>query len=122
MCVLWRKEQKLIFMYKSINNLVPTYIAEFIPPLTGNVSNYDLRNRNNITFPFTRTEISHRFCIPSSIALRNHLEESSRPVDSVKGFKTHIKNSSYTYIVPYYFTEDRYLTVLHAESEIDVAS
>ena len=59
--------KKLIFMYKSINSLMPIYIAELIPPLTGNVSNYDLRN--NITIPFTRTEISHRSCIPSSIAL-----------------------------------------------------
>ena len=46
------KQQKIIFMYISINSLVPTYIAKLLPPLTGNVINYDPRNRNNITIPF----------------------------------------------------------------------
>ena len=58
-----RRQQKLAFMYKTFNNLVPIYITELIPPLTGDVSNYPLRNSNNIAIPFTRTEISHRSCI-----------------------------------------------------------
>ena len=64
-----RRQQKLTFIYKTFNNLVPIYITELIPPLTGDVSNYPLRNSNNIAIPFTRTEISHRSCISSSIAL-----------------------------------------------------
>ena len=112
----------LLFIYRSINSLVPTFIAEPIPPLTGNVSNYDLKNRNNITIPFTRINISYRSCIPSSIALWNSLEENLRTIDSVKGFKTHIKNSSYTHIVPScYFMRDRYLQYYMRELEIAIA-
>ena len=50
----------------------------------------------------------------SSIVNVNLILEKN-DIGSVKGFKTNIKNSSYTHIVPsYYFTGDRYLTVLHA--------
>ena len=78
-------------MYKTFNNLVPVYITELIPPLTGDVSNNPLRNSNNIAIPFTRTEISHMSCIPSSITLWNSLDQNVRTIDSLKCFKNHIK-------------------------------
>ena len=110
-----RRQQKLKFIYKTFNNLVPIYITELIPPLTGDVSNYPLRNSNNIAIPFTRTEISHRFCISSSIALWNSLDQNVRTIDSHKCFKNHIKNSYITNTVPsFYLVGDRYFTVLHA--------
>ena len=62
-----RRQQKLIFMYKSVTGLVPTYISDLIPPIVGEISTYALRNQNDITVPFCRTEISRKSCIPSSI-------------------------------------------------------
>ena len=58
-----RKQQKLYFMY-----LVPTYITDLIPPVIRETTNYPLRNQNNITIPFCRTEIFRTSCIPSGIA------------------------------------------------------
>ena len=103
-------------MYKTFNNLVPIYITELIPPLTGDVSNNPLRNSNNIAIPFTRTEISHRSCIPSSITLWNSLDQNVRTIDSLKCFKNHIKNSyiTNTDVLSFYLVGDRYFTILHA--------
>ena len=49
-----RKTQavKLIFMYKSVNGLVPTYISDLIPPSVGEISTYTLRNQNYISVAF----------------------------------------------------------------------
>ena len=58
-------------MYKSINGLVPSYISELIPPLVSEITDYPLRNQNNITVPFCRMEIARKSCIPSSITLWN---------------------------------------------------
>ena len=43
-----RTNQKMKFMYKAVNGLVPSYISDLIPPTVSNVSRYELRNSNNI--------------------------------------------------------------------------
>ena len=86
-----RKQQKLIFMYRSVNGLVPTYISDIIPPLVYETTDYPLRNQNNITIPFRRTEISRRSCIPSSITLWNALDEELRASPSLASFKYQLK-------------------------------
>ena len=53
-----RQFQKLCFMYKCTNNLVPEYISDLIPPFVREVSNYPLRNRDNVSSIYTRTEYS----------------------------------------------------------------
>ena len=41
-----RKEQKLAFMYKAVNDLTPEYISDLIPHFVRDVTNYFLRNDN----------------------------------------------------------------------------
>ena len=64
-----RKEQKLAFMYKVVNDLTPEYISDLIPHSVRDVTNYSLRNNNNLRVPFTRTEIS---CIYTEISPVSH--------------------------------------------------
>ena len=52
-----RKYQKLNFMYKALNNMVPEYISDIIPPFVRDQTNYPFRNRNDLTVPINRTEI-----------------------------------------------------------------
>ena len=68
-----RRQHKLAFMYNVTNKLVPSYISDLIPPTTRDINRYELRNRDNIAIPFSRTDISQKSCIPSSIALWNNL-------------------------------------------------
>ena len=110
-----RKQQKLIFMYKSVNGLVPSYVSDLIPPLVGETNAYNLRNNNNITVPFCRTEISRKSCIPSSISAWNSLDIELRNSPSLSSFKYQLKKTQNNSIVPtYYKVGSRYISVLHA--------
>ena len=87
-----RKEQKLAFMYKAVNDLTLEDISDHIPHFVRDVTNYTLRNKNNLRVPFTRTEISRKSCIPSSISLWNSLDKEIRASSTLSCFKNRIKN------------------------------
>ena len=89
-----RKQQKLIFMYKSVNGLVPSYVSDLIPPFVGETNAYNLRNNNNIALPFCRTEISRKSCIPSSISAWNSLDRELRNSPSLSSFKYQLKKKN----------------------------
>ena len=98
-------------MYKAANNQVPTYISELMPHLTRNISQYQLRNSDNIDIPFARTELSRRSCIPSYIALWNSLDQNFRTSVTLNGFKNKFKNSyNANTVPPFYLVGDRVLT------------
>ena len=110
-----RRQQKFIFMYKSVNGLVPSYISDLIPPPIHETTNYPLRDQNNITVPFCRTEIARKSCIPSSITLWNSLDEELRNSSTLASFKYQLKNLQNKSKVPHYYTVgNRFLSVLHA--------
>ena len=52
-----RTYQKLNFIYKALNDMVPEYISDIIPPFVRDQTNYPLRNRNDLTVPINRKEI-----------------------------------------------------------------
>ena len=87
-----RRQQKLIFMYKSVNGLVPSYISDLIQPPIHETTYYPLRDQNNITVSFCRTEIARKSCIPSSITLWNSLDEELRNSSTLASFKYQLKN------------------------------
>ena len=110
-----RRQQTIIFMYKSVNSLVPTYISDLIPPSVGEISTYTLRNQNDITVPFCRTEISRKSCILSSISAWNSLDIELRNLPSMASFKYQLKKHQNNSKVPtYYRAGNRYISVLHA--------
>ena len=77
-------------MFKAVNGLTADYIYELIPLLVSDTSQYTLRNSRNINIPFTRTEISRKSCIPSSVSLWNSLEDDIRSSSNLSGFKRNI--------------------------------
>ena len=85
--ILDLKNKKLAFMYKAVNDLTSEYISDLIPHFVRDVTNYSLRNYNNLRVPFTRTEISRKSCIPSSISLWNSFDEEIRTSSSLSCFK-----------------------------------
>ena len=79
MGVTCRKTQaaKNIFMYKTINGLVPTYVPDLIP---GEISTYTLRNQHDIT-------VSRKSCIPSFISAWNSMNTDLRNEPSLASSK-----------------------------------
>ena len=111
-----RHQQKLHFMYKVNNGLVPSYITDLFPPLVSEISGYPLRNNNNFSTPFTRTNISLRSCIPSAIRMWNTLDEGLKNQPTISSFKNNLQITTFPKLkVPNYFTSgNRYLSVIHA--------
>ena len=110
-----RRQQKLIFRYKLVNGLVPTYISDLILPSVEEINTYTLRNQNDITVPFCRTEILRTSCIPSSISAWNSLDIELCDSPSMTSFKYQLKKHQNNSKVPtYYRAGNRYISVLHA--------
>ena len=111
-----RQEQKLSFMYKAVNGLSPDYIRDIISPCVRATTPYLLRNNNNLVTSTTRTEISRKSCIPSSVSLWNSLDNDIRTAHSLSSFKSSIKcqRPNNSKVPPYFLSGDRYLSVQHA--------
>ena len=114
--IIRRVQQKMTFIYKISNHLVPSYISDIMSPLVSDVSNYSLRNSSNYSIPYTRTEVSRRSCVPSSVSLWNSLDETVRNSSTINSFKNNVKSvySNLQIVPPYYIKSDRKLSVIHA--------
>jgi len=110
-----RKTQKLCFMYKVNNNLTPSYINDLIPPNVDEMSDYNLRNSQNISTPLTRTTQFQKSCIPSAIKLWNSTDITKRQCPTFSTFKNSVKPlSTINKVPPHFIFGNRYLSVLHA--------
>ena len=95
--------------------MVPTYISDLIPPTVGETNQYSLRNADNVRNLHTRTAVSQKSGIPSSISMWNNLDISTRNIDSSSGFKHIIlKKSPPKTVPPYYLDGNRFLSTIHA--------
>ena len=101
-----RTNQKMKFMYKAVNGLVPSYISDLIPPTVSNVSRYELRNSNNISRIPTTTTTFSKSCIPSAINEWNNLEASLRESETFNSFCYTLKHNS-QHKVPKYFIDGK---------------
>ena len=111
-----RQEQKQTLIFKAVNGLTPNYISDLIPPLVKNTTNFSLPNNNDFVFPYARTEISRKSCIPSSLSLWNSLDSYIRSSNCTSHFKSNLKRlrPAITKVPSFYLTGDIYLSVLHA--------
>jgi hypothetical protein len=85
--------QKLVLMYKIQKNLAPQYLVQACPPLVGTVSDYNLRNAENIVLPQGRLSSFFNSFMPSSIRAWNNLDCSIKNRCSLDAFKYHLKKS-----------------------------
>ena len=81
------QQRKLSFRYNVNAGLVLSYISDLIPPLVSEISDYPLRYNRNISFPYNRTNISQKSCIPSSISLWDGLEDDLKNLSNLTAFK-----------------------------------
>jgi hypothetical protein len=86
-----RKKAKLILMFKIINNLTPNYLKELIPPQVLDATNYNLRNRQHIRLPASRTQYMQTSYIPSTLKQWNALDPEIRSIRTVSTLKAHFK-------------------------------
>ena len=63
-------------MYKMVNDLTREYLSSICPFFVGQVSNYPLRDRSNLTLPFVRTDKSKKSFLYSAVSLWNSVPQS----------------------------------------------
>ena len=77
-------------MYKMVNDLTPEYLSSICPFFVGQVSNYPLRDRSNLTLPFVRTDKSKKSFLYSAVSLWNSVPQSLRDSESITEFKNYL--------------------------------
>ena len=102
-------------MYKAVYGVIAEYISDLILPFITDVTNYHLRNNNNLTIPFTRTETSRKSCISSSVSLWNSVDENTRKSSSLSCFKNNLRylRTDGNQVPHNYLCGDRYWSVFH---------
>ena len=110
-----RDLQKYYFMYRTYNSYVPQYIVDLFPLNVQERTNYNLRNPENFTVPYCRTEILRKSCVPSAIELWNNLDYETKTASSMTIFKGRVRSPRLTKTPLYYYHGKRTLSVLHCK-------
>ena len=83
-----RKWRRLQMFYNMQNHVAPDYLSRLVPPKVQSLSNYPLRNGDDLILPFCRLSITNNSFIPSTIREWNAVDSSIRCVNSIGAFKT----------------------------------
>ena len=87
--------QKLCLFYKMCHQLVPTYLSKLCPLQVSQVSNYNLRNSQDLVSKMSRLVCYQNSVVPSAIREWNKLPVGVRNSLSLQGFKTSVKKELY---------------------------
>ena len=97
-------------MPKINNGMVQTYIADLIPPLVSEISGYPIRNNNNLTTPFTRTNFQQDHVYHQLSECGTTLMKVLKP-----NHQYHLSSIVYK---PLFFKQYKYLANTHLEKDI----
>ena len=68
-----RRKHRLLLLYKMFSNLPPEYLSSLIPPTVNTLSEYNLRNAQNIQTVDSHSTLYFKLFLPSSIREWNNL-------------------------------------------------
>ena len=86
-----KKCKKLNLMYKIINNDFPSYLVHLLPYRVQEISNYNLRSRENFEVPISRLCSYETLVIPSTLRLWNELDIDIRRSSTLNDFKSKLR-------------------------------
>lgn len=82
-----RQRTRLVLIHKMINGTAPTYMCNLLPERVGVRQQYSLRNANNISMPYCRTELLKNSFLPRTIQDWNNLPDELKSIQDEKLFK-----------------------------------
>ena len=106
-----RKNVKLLNMYKMVHNKSPAYLCNLLPNNRAEPC-YNLRNKENLPIPKTRTELFRKSFVPSSINLWNSLSCEKKYID-IEQFKRNLKD--HDSVKELYYLGSRANNIKHAQ-------
>ena len=107
-----RHKHKLILYYKMKFNIAPSYLCSLVPPLIGQVTQYNLRNVNNIRTISCNGQLYSNSFLPSTVRAWNDLSLEIRNSESLDIFKNRL-NASIKKPPKYYSTGQRTMQIHH---------
>ena len=102
-------------MYKIQKGEVPEYLSNLIPPEVNEITNYNLRNRNDIRRPFARLNIFKNSFIPSTCQAWNDLPSEIKNLDTSSKFKRRLNQDLPEKPSTYFTYGKRKLNIIHAQ-------
>mgnify|MGYP001067214830 CR=1 FL=1 len=107
-----RKENKLKFIHRIINNVAPSYLIDLLP-LPDENNPYNLRNNDQQKQFRFRTTKFQKSLLPDSIAMWNKLDSASKTIQNTDCFKKSI--SPITSSNPLFYGHTRFLNLIHSQ-------
>ena len=108
-----RRKHKLFLLYKMINGLTPAQLSSLVPSRVGDMTNYPLRNRDNLQTVPARTTLYRNSFIPSVIREWNALPLVYRQANTLPYFK-YLLNRDRLTVPKFLLVGNRKEQVLHA--------
>lgn len=104
-----------------MNNLVPEYLQQLLPPTVATGTRYNLRNANNLSTFATRTMRYKESYLPSSTSLWNSLPIELRNTPTLSSFKIklNVHLSTKTVPPPWFSSGSRHANILHTRLRIN---
>ena len=93
-------------------NIAPSYLCSLVPPLIGQVTQYNLRNVNNIRTISCNSQLYYNSFLPSTVRAWNDLPDELRNSETLDIFK-HRLNVSIKKPPKYFCTGQRTLQIHH---------
>ena len=106
------ENHKLVMFYKMYNDLTPSYLSSLVPQSINNLSQYSLRNADNLQPIHARTNLYFQSFLPSVARKWNDLSDEAKRSSSVTSFKNSL-NRNRTSIPKYFYTGNRKTQILH---------
>lgn len=116
-----RRKHKLLFLYKMLHNLSPTYLTDLNPIPSFASSNYNMRQSDTYQQPRSRTNLYYNSFLPSAVREYNRLNYDIRSANSLSSFKR-LLNSNNSKVPKYYYTGNRRNQILHARLRTNCSS
>ena len=108
-----RERKNLTLFYKIYKGYAPPYLSNILPQHTRQISDYALRNREDLRTLRCNTKLLSNSFFPSYVKKWNSLDENVKSIGSIHDFKRELKKDD-TKTPSYYYTGDRYAQTLHS--------
>ena len=102
-------------------NLTPLYLSSLVPQPVSNLSQYTLRNSNDLQTVAARLNQYYYSFLPLSIRAWNSLPNEVKQADSVNSFKCFLKKENRT-VPKHYYSGMRKAQILHTRLRTNCSS
>ena len=115
-----RRRHKLIFYFKIVNGLAPSYLAPELPHLIASLNPYHRRRMLDRQTPSCKTELYKSSFFPSTTILWNGLPECIKRSQSLGELKKHLSKDDIS-IPPYYYFGPRPAQIVHCKLRLGIS-